>query len=67
MECTKSMRLHVGLPLNMWVEVINTIVYLINRGPSNPLGCGIPKEAWTSKKLKCLRSDNGVEYCSHEF
>ena len=21
----------------------------------------------TSKKLKCLRSDNGVEYCSHEF
>ena len=21
----------------------------------------------TSKKLKCLRSDNGGEYCSHEF
>ena len=21
----------------------------------------------TGKKLKCLRSDNGGEYCSHEF
>ena len=21
----------------------------------------------TNKKLKCLRSDNGSEYCSHEF
>ena len=47
MECAKSMRLHVGFPLNMWVEVVNIVVYLINRGPSSPLGCGIPEEAWT--------------------
>lgn len=50
MECARTMRLHVGLPLNMWVEAANTIVYLINRGPSVPLVCGIPEEAWTCKK-----------------
>ena len=50
MERARSMRLHVGLPLNMWVEAINTIVYLINRGPSTPLGCGIPEEAWTVRR-----------------
>ena len=51
MERARTMRFHVGIPLNMWVEVVNTVVYLINRGPSNPLGCGIPKEAWTGKKV----------------
>ena len=50
-ECARSMRLHVGLLLNMWVEVVNTIVYLINRGPSTPLGCGIPEEELTGKKV----------------
>ena len=40
MECARSMRLDVGLPLHMWVEAINTTIYLINRGPSTPLGCG---------------------------
>jgi len=51
MEHARSMRLHVGLPLNMWAEAINTIIYLINRGPSTPLGYGIPKETWTGKKV----------------
>ena len=51
MERARSMRLHVRLSLNIWVEVINTIVYLINRGPSTPLGCGILEEAWTDKKV----------------
>ena len=51
MERARSMRLHAGFPLNMWVESINTIVYLINKGPFTPLGCGIPKEAWTGKKV----------------
>ena len=45
------MRLHVGLPLNMWAETVNIVVYLINKGPSTPLGCGIPEEACTSKKV----------------
>ena len=51
MECARSMRLHVGFPLHNWVDAINTIVYLINRSPSTPLGCGIPKEAWTDNKM----------------
>ena len=41
MERARSMRLHVGFHLHMWVEAINTAVYLINRGPSSPLGCVI--------------------------
>ena len=51
MERARSMRLHVGLPLHMWVEAINTTIYLINRGPSTPLDCDIPEEAWTGKKV----------------
>ena len=51
MECARSMRLHAGFPLHMWKEAINTSIYLINRGPSTPLGCGIPAEAWNSKKV----------------
>lgn len=50
MECARSMRLYARLLFNMWAEVVNTAVYLINRGPSTPLGCGIIEEAWTSKK-----------------
>ena len=46
MERARSMRLHAGLPLHMWVEAINTTMYLINRGPTTPLGYGIPEEAW---------------------
>ena len=45
----RSMWWHAKLPLNMGVEAINIVVYLINRGPSAPLGCGILEEAWTSK------------------
>ena len=51
MERARSMRLHARLPLNMWAEAINTIIYLINRGPSTPLGCGILEEAWFGKKV----------------
>ena len=51
MERARSMRLHVGLPLHMWEKAINTTIYLINRGPSTPLGCGILEEAWTGKKV----------------
>ena len=51
MECARSMRLHTGFPLNMCVEAINTILYLINRGHSTPLGCGILGEELTGKKV----------------
>jgi hypothetical protein len=51
MEHARSMRLHAWFPLNMWVEAINTAIYLINRGLSTPLGCSILDEAWTGKKV----------------
>jgi len=47
MERVRCMRLHAGLPLQFWVDVVDTVVYLINRGPSSSLDGGIPKEAWT--------------------
>ena len=46
------MRLHAGLPLQFWAVVVDTIVYLISRGPSSSLDGGILGEAWTSKKVK---------------
>ena len=41
-------------------------LYLINRGPSTPLGCGIPKEAWTGKKVSySFLKTFGCEAFSH--
>ena len=51
MECVRSMRLHDGLPLHLWENVVNIVVNLINRGPSIPLDGGIPEETWTGKKV----------------
>ena len=66
MEYARSMRLHVGFPLNIWVEAANTIVYLINRGPSTPLGCGIMEEAWIGKKVSySFLKTFGCEAFSH--
>ncbi|KAH9322758.1 hypothetical protein KI387_017397, partial [Taxus chinensis] len=50
MERARSMRKHSGLPLQFWVEVVDTSVYLINRGPSSSLDGRIPDEAWTRKE-----------------
>ena len=33
MDNARCMRLHEGLPLQFWLDVVDTIVYLINRGP----------------------------------
>ena len=49
MEHARCMRLHAGFPLQFWDDVINTVVYLINRGPSSALDGGILEEAWTGK------------------
>jgi hypothetical protein len=51
MERGRSMRLHVGLTLQFWVDVVDIVVYLINRGPSSYLDCRIPEEAWTERKV----------------
>jgi hypothetical protein len=51
MEIARSMRLHVGLPLQLWVDVVDTDVYLINKGHSSSLDGGIPYEEWKGKKV----------------
>jgi hypothetical protein len=43
--------LHVGFPLQFWEDVVDIVVYLINRGPSSSLDGRIPEEAWTCKKV----------------
>ena len=52
MEHARCMRLHAGLPLQFWADVVNTAVYLINIGPSSALDGGILEEAWTGKHVK---------------
>ena len=52
MEHARCMRLHVGFPLECWVDVNDIDIYLINRGPSSCLYGGVPEEAWTCKKVK---------------
>ena len=51
MELVRYMRLHAGLPLQFWADVVDTVVYLINKGPLSSLDGGIPEEAWTGKKV----------------
>jgi len=51
MERERCMRFHAGLPLQFWADAVDTVVYLINRGPSSSLDDGIPQEAWTGKKV----------------
>jgi hypothetical protein len=51
MEHARSMKLHVGFPLQFWEDVVDIVVYLINKGPSRSLDGRIPEEAWTSKKV----------------
>jgi transposase InsO family protein len=50
MERARSMRLHAGFPLQFWKDAVDTIVYLINIGPSISLDGIIPEEEWTKKR-----------------
>ena len=52
MERARCMRLHTGLSLQFWADVVDTVVYLINRGPSSSFDGGILEEARTGKKVK---------------
>ena len=51
MERVRCMRLHVGLPLQFWDDVVNIVVYSINKGPSSALDGGIPEETWIGKHV----------------
>eukprot|EP00253_Pinus_taeda_P019069 PITA_19069 len=52
------MRLHARFPLQFWADAVDTIVYLISRGPSSSLDDGIPEEAWTGKMEKKQEKEN---------
>ena len=45
------MQIRAGFLKQFWADVVNTAVYLINRGPSVPLNYGISEEAWTGKEV----------------
>ena len=51
MERARSMILHVDLSLHFLEDVVDIVVYLINKGPSSSLDGGILEEAWTCKKV----------------
>ena len=40
-----------GCLYSFWADVVDTIVYLIHKGPSSALDGGIPEEAWIGKKV----------------
>jgi hypothetical protein len=43
-ERAGSMRLYAGLLKTLWADAVSTIAYLINKGPSGPLGYRLPEE-----------------------
>ncbi|GJZ50418.1 retrovirus-related pol polyprotein from transposon TNT 1-94 [Tanacetum coccineum] len=50
-ERAKSMRLHAELPKMFWEDSVTTEAYLINRGPSMPLGFRISEDKWQGKEV----------------
>ncbi|GKA13746.1 retrovirus-related pol polyprotein from transposon TNT 1-94 [Tanacetum coccineum] len=48
---TATGRLHAGLPKMFWEDSVTTAAYLINRGPSMPLGFRISEEEWQRKEV----------------
>ena len=43
-ERARRIMIHSGLPKTFLADTVNTVAYLINRGPSIPLNCRILKE-----------------------
>ncbi|GKC58161.1 putative RNA-directed DNA polymerase [Tanacetum coccineum] len=60
----KSMRLHADLAKMFWADSVNTAAYLINRGPSAPIGFKIPEEEWQDREisLKDLKVFGCISY-----
>ena len=50
MEINKCLLLEKKIPNDLWVEVVNTSVYLLNRLPTNTLQDMTPFEAWCGNK-----------------
>ena len=54
MEHARCMKWHVGPCLQFWADAIDTVVYLIHRGPSSSLDGSILEEACIDKKVNYL-------------
>ena len=50
-ERIRCMRIQSGLPKVFWADAISTAAYLINRGPSVPLGYQLPEEVWSGNEV----------------
>ncbi|GJV43320.1 putative RNA-directed DNA polymerase [Tanacetum coccineum] len=61
-ERAKSMRLHAGLPKMFWEDSVTTTTYLINRGPSVPLGFRIPEEECQGKEVSLAHLRAGYRF-----
>lgn len=64
MERASSMRLHVGLRLQLWGATVDTPIFMINRSPLSALDDGIPKEVWSDKivNYSFLKVFGSIEY-----
>jgi len=50
-EIARCMRIQSGLPKVYWADVISTTAYLINSGPSIPLGYQLLEEVWFGNEV----------------
>jgi hypothetical protein len=53
-EAAKAMIHDQHLPMHLWEEVSNTVVYVQNRSPHKILGKNTPKEVFTEKKPEVI-------------
>jgi hypothetical protein len=52
MEAVKAMIHDQDLPMHMWAEAAETVVYVQNRSPHRVLGNKTPEEMFTGEKLE---------------
>lgn len=50
-EMARSMMEEKGLPKNLWVETVNTAIYILNHSQTKAVCNQTPYEAWNGRKL----------------
>ena len=53
MENVRSMLYHSNLPLYLWAEAVDTVVYLRNMSPTSSFKGETPYERWYGGKTEC--------------
>lgn len=64
LDKARAMRLGSNLPKNMWNEIVQTAVYLINRSPTSAVEDKTPAEMWYNEKpdVSKLRTFGCIAY-----